>query len=382
MNDSTLVALANHWLVTYRGGERVLEEFRKLFPYASMATLVVKRGEIPDGIIGRRVSTSFIQWIPFGWRFYKALLPLHSLAFSRLTVAPGTIFVLSSDASMIKGLRLPQGCKQVCYCHSPPRYLWDMAEDYVASMGFGARLVFRWTQPKAKKFDLKSAERVDQFIANSKFVANRIKFYYGRDSVVIYPPVSVHDFSPDRKSDDFYLIVGQITPYKRVDIAVKAFAKSGRRLVVIGEGSEMEALRAIAGPNVQFLGRQPFSVVKDHFERCRAFLYPQTEDFGITAVEAQAAGKPVIAFRNGGALETVIDGKTGLFFDEQNDISMNEAIGRFEMVDSTHWASNCRLNAESFKPEIFRKKMRDFLTKSYPCIFSDYIWPIEIKTTE
>jgi glycosyltransferase involved in cell wall biosynthesis len=361
------VVLANHWLVTYRGGEKVLAEMRNLFPEAAMATLVCRRGDIPKSIIGNRVFTSPLQYLPWIARFYKSLLPLHPWAFARIAVPSDTQLVLSSDAAMIKGMRLPPGVRQVCYCHSPPRYLWDMAEDYIAHSGGLSglgRWVFRRTVSHARAFDYAAARRVDRFIANSKFVAERIKRCYGRDSEVIYPPVSVEDFSHARSAETFYLLVSQLTPYKRADLAVKAFTSMQKPLVVIGEGSELPYLRAIAGPTVRLLGRQPFAVVKDHFERCRAFLYPQIEDFGITAVEAQAAGRPVIAFRAGGALETVIEGRTGCFFDSQTPESLIAAVKTFELTQFS--AVECRMQAERFNPQRFRVELRAFLEKFYP----------------
>lgn len=426
MLNKGATTLANHWLVTYRGGEKVLAEFRLLFPEAPLASLVCKRGDIPEWILtGRqapsslaggareresvdvrgRIITSPLQWIPWAWKYYKALLPLHPWAFGQLTMPVGTRFVLSSDAAMVKGLKLPEGARQVCYCHSPPRYLWDLQGDYTDGLGWFKRFVFNWSVPRARAFDYAAAQRVDRFIANSRFVAERIQRSYGRDAEVIYPPVSVDDFSPDRPSEDFYLLVTQLTPYKRADLAVQAFTQMGKKLVVIGEGSEFEALRKIAGPTVQLLGRQPFRVVKDHFERCRAFLYPQVEDFGITAVEAQAAGKPVIAFRAGGALETVIEGQTGVFFDEQTPESLAGAVKRFEEAFLVQVASSsasnrpsllaqsssgtpvlelelttstrnaCRANAERFRPERFRAEIKVFLERHYPDLFTGYPWP-------
>lgn len=371
------IALAHHWLVTYRGGEKVLEEFRRLFPNASVSTLVCKRGLIPDWVLGERVITSPLQYIPKAARYYKALLPLHPWAFSRLRVPDEIRLVLTSDAAMTKGLRLPEGTRQVCFCHSPPRYLWGMEEEYAqnaSGLGVIGRALFRWVIPRARAFDYAAAQRVDHFIANSKFIATRIHRAYGREADVIYPPVAVSDFSPDAESADYYLLVTQLTPYKRADIAVKAFTQMNKRLIVIGEGSELTRLKEIAGPTVSLLGHQPFSAVKQHFERCKAFLYPQVEDFGITAVEAQAAGRPVIAYREGGALETVIENKTGLFFNEQNTDSLRDAVLRFE--NRVHdWRAECRKNAERFSQERFRNEIRGFLEKHYPTIFADYSWP-------
>lgn len=336
-----MISLANHWLTTYRGGEKVLAEFRRLFPDATMSTLVLKRGEIPDWIVGDRVYVSPLQRLPLAWKFYKALMPLHPWAFSRLGTDPKAKLVLSSDAAMVKGLHLPPGARQVCYCHSPPRYLWDLQAAYIAGLNWWQRLIFKGVIEHARTFDRVSAGRVDRFIANSQFVAARVRRFYGCEAEVIYPPVAVDEFSPDRARGDFYLLVSQLTPYKRVDLAVQAFTAMGKPLVVIGEGSEFKRLTSLAGPTVRLLGRQPFAVVKQHFESCRAFIYPQVEDFGITAVEAQAAGGPVIAYRDGGALETVIENRTGVFFDHQTPESLAEAVRAFEMLPADQWGRNC-----------------------------------------
>jgi glycosyltransferase involved in cell wall biosynthesis len=358
----SIVALAHHWLVSMRGGERVLEQFCRLFPGAPIHTLVVNIREMTDVIRAHRILTSPIQKIPGGLRHYKKLLPFFELAIPQLRVREGTQLVLSSDASMVKGLRIPKNALHVCYCHSPPRYLWDMHETYLkgaSGLGPVGRAVFSATIPRAKRFDLASAVNVSHFIANSEFVQRRIRQFYGRESTVIHPPVDVDAFSPDRPREDFYLMVSELAPYKRVDLAVEAFRQTGRRLVIIGDGSEMRSLRRDAPANVEFLGRQPFSVLKRHFETCRAFLYPQIEDFGITAVEAQAAGAPVIAFRAGGALDSVVENETGMFFDRQDLASLAEAVLAFEERNFDPLV--CRRNAERFRPETFRAKILAFL---------------------
>jgi len=373
-----MIALAHHWLVSVRGGEKVLAEFHALFPNAPISTLVCRRGEITDLLAGSPIMTSPLQKFPGATSFYKALLPAHAWAFNRLTVPEDTKFVLSCDAAMVKGLRLPAKAKQLCYCLSPPRYLWDMQEVYAQNtrnLGMVGRAVFRWTVPRARRFDYAASQRVDRFIGISTFVAERIKRFYGRESDVIFPPVDVAAFDFTRDAEDFYLLVGQLAPYKRVDLAVAAFNRLKLPLVVIGEGSEMASLRKLAGPTVRLMGWQPFKVIKDHFERCRAFLYPQLEDFGITALEAQAAGRPVIAYRAGGALDTVVEGRTGAFFDEQTPESLIGVIRRFEDEPNRYPPQICRANAERFRPERFRSEIKAFLCKHYPELFADYEWP-------
>ena len=376
------IALAHHWLVTYRGGEIVLDEFLRLFPEAEVHTLV--RGRHIQGLVGgqgRRITASPLQWIPRASRYYKALLPLHPLAITAGRVGwRKKRFVFSSDAAMIKGI-VPKGVPQVCYCHSPPRYLWNMQKDYAegsSGMGHLGRWIFKQVSGYCRDFDRRAADRVSHFIANSHFVQSRIRNCYQRESVVIHPPCHVEDFNPFKDREDFYLLVSHLTPYKRVDIAVKACKKLGRRLVVIGEGGEGESLKKLAGPTVEFLGKLPREDVVRYFERCAAFLYPQIEDFGITAVEAQAAGAPVIAFRAGGALESVLEGRSGLFFDEQNEESLMEALLRFEKTRERYLPSACRANAEKFSPENFREKIKIFLKEKYPEFFDDYPWPQEV----
>ena len=366
-----MVSLAHHWLVGMRGGEKVLEEFSTLFPKAPITTLVVNPKNISKKLAAHPIKTSILQKL-WGARFYKVMMPLFPLVVPRTSVGRAGGIVLSTDASVTKGFSIPEGVPHICYCHSPPRYLWDLQKTYEeqsGGLGSIARLVFRMSVPYVKEFDLKAASRVTHFIANSKFVRDRILKHYDRASEVICPPVGVESFNPYRKRDDFYLLVSELVPYKRVDLALKAFSGLGSRLIIIGHGPEAKHLIKEAPPNVTFLGRQPFSVLRDHFERCRAFLYPQIEDFGITAVEAQAAGAPVLAYRAGGALETIVEGKTGLFFDEQSAASLRDAIIRFEASTNLD-PSDCRENAERFRPERFREEIMNFLIKKLPDHFN------------
>jgi glycosyltransferase involved in cell wall biosynthesis len=364
------VALAHHWLVGMRGGEKVLEQLCLLFPGAPIYTLVSNRANLSDLLRSHPIHESLLQRLPQGPRRYKSLLPLFPLAIGSLRVDPAADFLFSTDASVIKGLSYGKNVPHVCYCHSPPRYLWELQDTYLrqtGGLGTLGRTVFRAITPYVRSFDRKAAGRVTHFIANSRFVQQRIQSAYGRDSAVIYPPVDVDAFDPGRPAEDFYLIVTELVAYKRVDLAIDAFNHLGKRLVVLGDGPEGAALRARAKPNIEFLGRQPFATLRDRFERCRAFIYPQIEDFGITAVEAQAAGRPVLAFRQGGALETVIDGKTGLFFDEQTPESLAACVEAFET--KTCSAEACRENATRFRPESFREAIRHFLTEKFPTQF-------------
>jgi glycosyltransferase involved in cell wall biosynthesis len=364
LSQQNAVVLAHHWLVGMRGGEKVLEELCRIFPDAPIYTLVVRRDRLSSLLRERRIFPSPLQWFPGATRHYKKMLPLIAPAIALMKVPRRTKLVISSDASLIKGLSVPRQAVHICYCHSPPRYIWDMSEVYMqqtAGLGGFGKWTFRKAIEPLRRFDRAAAERVTRFIANSTFVQERISRFYKRKAEVIFPPVNVDSFSPTRPRDDFYLLVSELVPYKRVDLAVRAFADVNRRLVIIGDGSERAALEKLATPNVQFLGHKSFTVLKEHYETCRAFLCPQVEDFGITVVEAQAAGAPVIAFNQGGVLDSVRPNETGLFFDQQTPIALAEAVRDFEERLDEWDAKLCRQNAERFRPERFRRALCDLL---------------------
>lgn len=367
MNTNDRVLLAHHWYMSRRGGERVFEQMAALFPGADLVFLSVNRSALSVEIARRRCHVSFLRLLTPRFCDHRWLLPLYPAAARSLPVPVQTKLILSSDASVIKGLRKPKGCVHVCYCHSPPRYLWDLSGEYLARTaglnGMRARL-FRWLLPRLRHFDLGAAQRVDHFIANSAFVAERIKRLYGRDAHVIHPGVDVSRFTPAGAPQDFYLCVGELVGYKRMDLAVKACSQSGRKLIVVGDGPEMPQLRLMAGSTVQFLGRAPDGEVAGLMSRCRALLHPQLEDFGIAAVEAQAAGRPVIAFRGGGVLETVIEGETGFFFTEQTVESLLEACDRLEKSVPPLLPEACRANAEKFSQSVFQAKLLKFLDQA------------------
>lgn len=366
--DPQRVALAHHWLVGMRGGERVLAELAGMLPGRPIYTLVKDESKLGDAFKEHAIHASPLQWVPGAARRYKAMLPLFPAAIDRMRIPIGSELLLSSDAAVIKGIRKPTGCVHVCYCHSPPRYLWEMADVYMqhtSGMNRWKRAAFAALAPRVREYDRRSAERVDRFIANSRFVAQRIRDCYGRDSTVVYPPVAVDAFRHDGPREDFYLVVAQLVSYKRIDLAVDACSQTGRRLIVIGAGEEHQALCRRAGDTVTLMGAQPWEVVRRHFERCRAFLMPGVEDFGITPVEAQAAGAPVVALGLGGVLETVIDGQTGVLYGSQTVDGLIEALERFESLGSSLTPSACRANAERFRPEVFRQGIRGVLAECF-----------------
>ena len=363
--SSLRVALAHHWLVGMRGGERVLEHMCRMFPGAPIHTLVTRAEKISRRLQSHPIYTSWLQRIPGGPIHYKKLLPLFPSAVSSLRIDSDYDLILSSDASLIKGVSCPPEAIHVCYCHSPPRYLWDMLEEYRNSSEIGGsagRAFFNSIVPRVREFDLRASQKVTHFIANSHFVRRRIEKFYGRKATVINPPVDVEDFPfSDGPPEDYHLVVSQLVPYKKVELAVAAFTKLKKNLVVIGEGSERQRLQQMAGPTVRFLGHQPAKVVREHYQRCRSLVFPGIEDFGITPLEAQACGRPVIAFRKGGALETVLDNITGVFFDDPTVDSLAAAVEKLEKTPIDPY--KCRRNAMRFNPDRFRRQLASFLSK-------------------
>jgi len=355
-------ALLHYWLTNMRGGENVLAALKGMFPAADLFTHAIT----PDmrEYFPGKVTESFIASLPLGRRLPQAYLPLMPMASRRLAL-DGYDLILSSESGPIKGINKPKGSRHVCYCHTPMRYLWDMYEEYYQAAGFCGRLAMRAFRDHLRKEDLRSAESVDVFVANSHFVADRIRRIYGRDSVVVHPPVDCEYFGDEghvaRGEGDYYLLAGQLISYKCPELAVSACLRMGRRLKVVGTGNQVERLKALAAgsPHVEFLGRVSKEDLRVAYAKAKALLFPGVEDFGIVPVEAQAAGTPVIAYGVGGARETVVDGITGLFFRESTVESLCAAVEEFESV---RWdPAACRKNARRFSPEAFRAGMTDVI---------------------
>lgn len=355
------VAIVHYWLVSMRGGEKVLEALCDLYPDADIYTLVCRREEVSEKIARHRIVTSFIDRLPFGNRLYKSLLPLMPFALESFDLSEYDL-VISSESGPAKAVVTRPDAVHICYCHSPMRYIWDLYPDYMRNSGWITRLALGFFAPILRQWDVTTAARVDAFIANSKFVAMRIRKYYGRDSEVIHPPVSLSDFDIGESTDDYYLCAGQLVGYKRVDLAVEAFTRMNKKLVVIGDGGELARLRKLAGPTVSFTGRASLSQLQHHFSACRALVFPGKEDFGIVPLEVMAAGRPVIAYGRGGALETVVDGRTGLFFEEQSVDALVAAVQRFESMGSVFRDRTAiRAHAQGFSTESFKAKIRRFV---------------------
>lgn len=325
------VAIVHYWFVGMRGGEKVIEALCELFPEADIFTHVYVPEAVSPIIRRHRVTTSLISRLPYPAKLYKSYLPLMPLALEELDLR-GYDLVISSESGPAKGVLPPAGATHVCYCHSPMRYVWNMYHDYRERVSLPKRLLMTPLLHYVRNWDAASAARVDHFAANSQTVAERIRTYWRRDAQVIFPPVDLASFQPVAPSElgDFHLMAGELVRYKRPDLAVEAFNRTGRRLVVIGGGEMLDELKAMSGPSVSILGPQPFSVLKDHYARCRGLIFPGEEDFGMVPVEAMASGRPVIAFGRGGATETVTEGVTGTFFAEQTVDALLDAIDRCE----------------------------------------------------
>jgi glycosyltransferase involved in cell wall biosynthesis len=357
------VALIHYWLITPRGGEKVLEALCELYPQADIYTHVYNEAAFVDSpIASHRVRTTFIARLPFARRFYQSYLPLMPLALEELDLSDYDL-IISSESGPAKGIVPPPGALHICYCHSPMRYAWDMYHPYKQSAGFFKRLLMPPLMHYIRRWDQLAAAQTDHFIANSCFVAGRIQRYYRRQAEVIYPPVEVADFDIATETGDFYLLLGQLVQYKRADLAVKAFTESGRKLIVVGDGEQAETLKQLAGPGITLLGRASFAEVKRLLASCRALIFPGIEDFGMVPVEAMASGRPVIAYGKGGALETVVPGETGILFAEQTTASLNAAVDQFEATAETFSPEALRQHAKNFDKSRFKAEFQRMVEK-------------------
>lgn len=362
-------AVVHDWLPVYAGAERVLEQMLEVVPRSEVYSLI---DFLPDNqrafLKGKTVETSFIQGLPFARTKYRNYLPFTPLAIEQFDLSNYDV-VISSSYVVAKSVLTKADQLHISYVHSPMRYAWDLYFQYLREgklerglRGLIARLILHYM----RLYDASTANRVDVFVANSRNVARRIWKTYRRRARVIYPPVDTESFTLQEEKDDFYVTLCRLVPYKRVDLLVDAFSKMpDKELVVIGDGPEMGRIKAMAGPNVTLLGFQPFEAVQHYLQRAKAFVYAAEEDFGIVNVEAQACGTPVIAYGRGGALETVISGETGLFFEEQSVESVQQAIYKFEDVCDRMSPHRIRLNAERFSAERFRREFGQLIDQEY-----------------
>lgn len=370
------IALVHDWLTGMRGGEKVLEIFCELFPTADIFTLLHKPGSVSPQIESHKIFTSFIQKMPSVEKRYRYYLPLMPKAIESFDLSEYDV-VISSSHCVAKGCKPRSGAFHICYCFTPMRYIWDQYKNY---FGAGSSLIVRSSMRIARSYlqrwDTHSSKRVAEFVAISKFVQDRIRNFYNRESSVIYPPVDTDFYtsenppqSPFNKGEikgGFYLIVSALAPYKRIDIAVESFNRCGLPLKIIGSGQSEKQLKVLAKKNIEFLGWLSDEQLLYYYRNCKALIFPGVEDFGIVPLEAMACGKPVIAYRKGGATETILENETGVFFESQDAESLAKALKRFEQMK---WnSSKIRQQALKFSKREFIKNIVNFLKEKIPQI--------------
>lgn len=348
------IAIVHDYLNQAGGAERVVGTLHTMFPAAPIYTTILDRTSLWGVLHDADIRTSWMQKLPLLKRHFKKYLLFYPGAIERFDLREYDLVISSSSAFGKAAITRPDAL-HICYCHTPMRFVWDY-ERYMEREQYGSpvRAILVPVLRRFRTWDVKTASRPDLYVANSSVVADRIKRFYGRESVIVPPPVAVQRFTPVEHPENFYLIVSRLNPYKRVDLVVKAFNDLGRKLVIIGDGPDAATLRRMAKPNITFLGRLPDPEVADYFARCQAVLFPGDEDFGIVPLEANAAGRPVIAYHAGGALDTVQEGKTGIFFNELTPESMSEAVLRSEAIAWDSAAIRC--HAEEYAEPRFRER--------------------------
>lgn len=368
------IAIIHDWLTVYAGAEKTLEQILKLYPKADIFTIVDFLPKKDRGFLaGHKIMTSFIQNLPFAKAKYRNYLPLMPLAIEQFDLSSYDL-VISDSHAVAKGILTGPDQVHISYVHSPIRYAWDLQHQYLKESGLEKGIkgwIARYVLHKIRLWDSRTANGVDHFTANSGFIARRIWKVYRREATVIYPPVDVEAFALCTQKEDFYLTASRMVPYKKIDLIVEAFSMMpDKKLIVIGDGPDMKKIKAKAGDNVILMGYQPFEVLRDHMQKARAFVFAAEEDFGIAPVEAQACGTPVIAFGKGGAVETVVDGISGVLFANQSIESLCEAVERFEKLNFIPRV--VRENAMRFSVERFKKEMKEFIDTKY-CVSDEKI---------
>ncbi|WP_334050103.1 glycosyltransferase family 4 protein [Alteromonas gracilis] len=357
------VAIIHDWLIELGGAESVLKELVNLYSNADIYTLVFNSGNPNFSFLKNRiVRSSFIQRLPGSLKNHRKYLALMPLAIEQFDLSDYDL-VISSSYCVAKGVLTGPGQLHVCYCHSPVRYAWDLQHQYLEQSGLSnkkrgvlARLILHYI----RLWDVRTSNSVDCFIANSNFIAKRIKKVYGRKSLVIHPPVAVEEFNLELEKEDYYLVCSRLVPYKKIDVIVSAFNRMpDKKLFVIGNGPEMKKLKSLAKDNTVLLGFQPFETLKEYMEKAKAFVFAAEEDFGIVPLEAQASGTPVIGYGKGGLLETVVENVTGVFFHEQSPQAIMEAIWHFETMHFDYL--NIRKHSENFSTSKFTSSISTFI---------------------
>ncbi len=362
------IAIVHEWLVTHAGSEKVVEQILNIYPHAHLYSLVdFLPPEQRDFIQNKSVTTSFIQDLPFAKRAFRNYLPLMPLAVEQFDLSDYDL-IISSHHAVAKGVITRPDQLHISYVHTPLRYGWELQHQYLRQAGLTTGIKSTLTRAMLhylRLWDVSSANRVDRYVANSRYVARRIDKTYRRPAEVIYPPVDTQRFRADAVREDFYLTVSRFVPYKRIDLTIAAFNQLGLPLVIIGDGDSRQAMQQMAQGNIRFLGRQPDSVVADYMQRCRGFIFPPEEDFGITPVEAQAAGAPVIAYAKGGQAETVINGETGLLFANQTPESLVQSVKQMHGQIGQFEPRVLRQNAKRFSIDRFKQRFEAFVEQAW-----------------
>ena len=356
------VAIVHYWLVTMRGGEKVLEELCKLYPQADIYTNVYNPDKISDEIKKHKIYTTRVNRFPMAKRFYQKYMPFMPNALMDLDLTSYDL-IISSESGPAKGVCPAPNAYHVCYCHTPMRYLWDMYHEYFRKSNPIVKFFMKKMIPGLRQWDVISSNLVDHFVANSHYVAARIQRYYNRKATVVYPPCDIENYLENPRSpEDFYLFFGQLVGYKRADLAIEACIKSGRKLVVIGDGKSKDAKRLEKTGLVKFTGRVSDKEVADYLSKAKALLFPGIEDFGIIPVEANAAGCPVLAYKDGGAMDSIQENVTGLFFEEQTAESLIACMDSFEKIENQFADRKVfEKHVKQFSLEEFQNKMKKVL---------------------
>ena len=367
MDSSKLkTAIVHEWFVNYMGSEKVVESFCNILPDADIFSLVdFLKDDLRRKILkGKKANTSIIQKLPFAEKHHRLYLGLFPFAIEQLDISDYDV-ILSSSHAVAKGVLSNSNQLHISYVHTPIRYAWDLYHQYLsdAKLGFNIKgLIARRILHKIRLWDVSTPNRVDYFLANSKHIAKRIKKIYNRDADVIYPPVDVDNFSISSSKDNYYMTAARFVPYKKVDLIVEAFSKMpDKKLIVVGSGPDKEKIKSLAGKNIEFTGYLSSDKLNEYMGKAKAFLFAAEEDFGITIVEAQACGTPVIAYKTGGASEIVVDSQTGILFDKQTTDSIVEAVNKFEK------------KFDKFNPDVIRKHSEQFSRKNFEASISNYI---------
>ncbi len=356
------VALVHDWLFHMRGGEKVLEAIAELLPGAEIYTLFLDRAGLSPSLQAHPIHTSFLDLVPGSHRFYQWMLPVLPWAIERFDLRSFDL-VISSSHCVAKGIRVPQGIPHICYCHTPMRYSWYFEDEYFSRRPFPVKQMIGALLKGLRQWDLKSSKSVTQFVANSRNVAEKVRRLYGKEALVIHPPLDTDRFRINSKKEDLYLIVSALVPYKRIDIAVDAFNELRRPLLIVGKGGEEERLRKKAAPNIRFSGWASDQELERLYGQAQALIFPGEEDFGIVPLEAQACGTPVIAFGKGGALETILPEETGIFFQDQTPAGLRAAVLAFERRRTSFDPVRIRAHAQSFSKARFQTEFWTLLER-------------------